>query len=168
MSATRPSFRQKWLLPMATLTGAALVVFWGFYALDHLIAAPAGAGPVRSYFRFDPASIQDAVSSLAGMMAAVFGWDLLVRLGAFTGVVLLALGAQMFIVYPLLLKLFAGVSPLWFFRQSEEAMIMAFSTASSNATLPTAIRVAENRLNLPPRVARFVLTIGATANQNGR
>ena len=44
---------------------------------------------------------------------------------------------------------------------------MAFSTASSNATLPTAIRVAENNLNLPPRVARFVLTIGATANQNG-
>jgi DAACS family dicarboxylate/amino acid:cation (Na+ or H+) symporter len=46
-------------------------------------------------------------------------------------------------------------------------MVMAFSTASSNATLPTAIRVAENQLHLPPRVARFVLTIGATANQNG-
>lgn len=44
---------------------------------------------------------------------------------------------------------------------------MAFSTASSNATLPTAIRVAEDKLNLPPRVSRFVLTIGATANQNG-
>jgi hypothetical protein len=73
MSASRPSFRQKWLLPMATLTGAALVVFWGFYALDHLVAAPAGEGPVRRYFHFDPASITDAVSSLAGMMAAVFG-----------------------------------------------------------------------------------------------
>jgi DAACS family dicarboxylate/amino acid:cation (Na+ or H+) symporter len=46
-------------------------------------------------------------------------------------------------------------------------MLMAFSTASSNATLPTALRVAETRLRLPPRVARFVLTIGATANQNG-
>ena len=44
---------------------------------------------------------------------------------------------------------------------------MAFSTASSNATLPTALRVAETRLKLPPRVSRFVLTIGATANQNG-
>jgi Na+/H+-dicarboxylate symporter len=44
---------------------------------------------------------------------------------------------------------------------------MAFSTASSNATLPTALRVAETRLRLPPRIARFVLTIGATANQNG-
>jgi DAACS family dicarboxylate/amino acid:cation (Na+ or H+) symporter len=44
---------------------------------------------------------------------------------------------------------------------------MAFSTASSNATLPTALRVAETRLRLPPKVSRFVLTIGATANQNG-
>ena len=44
---------------------------------------------------------------------------------------------------------------------------MAFSTASSNATLPTALRVADDELGLPKRVSRFVLTIGATANQNG-
>ena len=44
---------------------------------------------------------------------------------------------------------------------------MAFSTASSNATLPTALRVAEQKLKLSPRISRFVLTIGATANQNG-
>ena len=44
---------------------------------------------------------------------------------------------------------------------------MAFATASSNATLPTALRIAEERLMLPRRIARFVLTIGATANQNG-
>ncbi len=108
-----------------------------------------------------------AVACFMFNLAAVFGWDLLVRLAIYVGVVLLALGTHMFIVYPLLLKLFGGVSPLWFFRQSQEAMVMAFSTASSNATLPTALRVAENNLKLPPRVARFVLTIGATANQNG-
>ena len=44
---------------------------------------------------------------------------------------------------------------------------MAFSTASSNATLPTSLKVAEQKLKLPPRISRFVLTIGATANQNG-
>ena len=44
---------------------------------------------------------------------------------------------------------------------------MAFSTASSNATLPTALRVAAENLHLPNRVSRFVLTVGATANQNG-
>ena len=44
---------------------------------------------------------------------------------------------------------------------------MAFTTASTNATLPTSLRVAQHKLKLPPRISRFVLTIGATANQNG-
>jgi DAACS family dicarboxylate/amino acid:cation (Na+ or H+) symporter len=108
-----------------------------------------------------------AIACFMFNLSAVFGWELLLHLGAYVAVVLLALGTHMFIVYPLLLKFVGGVSPLWFFKQSQEAMVMAFSTASSNATLPTAIRVAENNLNLPPRVSRFVLTIGATANQNG-
>ena len=108
-----------------------------------------------------------AIACFMFNLAAVFGWDLLVRLGAYVGVVLLALGIQMFIVYPLALILFGGMSPIRFFRGIQEAMVVAFSTASSNATLPTALRVAENQLKLPPRVARFVLTIGATANQNG-
>ena len=108
-----------------------------------------------------------AVACFMFNLSAVFGWDLLIRLAMYVGVVLLALGTHMFVVYPVLLKVFGGVSPTWFFRQSQEAMVMAFSTASSNATLPTALRVAEDKLRLPPRVSRFVLTIGATANQNG-
>lgn len=100
-------------------------------------------------------------------LAALFGWDLLARLGAFVGVVVLALSLHMFVTYPLALKLLGGYSPLRFFRNSQEAMLMAFSTASSNATLPTALRVAEDKLRLPPRISRFVLTVGATANQNG-
>ncbi|HEU4957231.1 MAG TPA: dicarboxylate/amino acid:cation symporter [Sphingomicrobium sp.] len=108
-----------------------------------------------------------AIACFMFNLASVFGWELLVRLGAYVGVVLLALGTHMFVVYPILLKVAGGVSPLWFFRQVQEAMVMAFSTASSNATLPTAIRVAEDNLGVPGRIARFVLTIGATANQNG-
>ena len=108
-----------------------------------------------------------AIACFMFNLASLFGWDLLIRLSAYVGVVLLALGIHMFVTYPLLLRFAGGVSPLWFFRQSQEAMVMAFSTASSNATLPTAIRVAEEKLHLPRRVARFVLTIGATANQNG-
>ena len=100
-------------------------------------------------------------------LAAQFGWDLIFRLAAYVGVVLLALAIQMFGVFPALLAIFARKSPLAFFRETQEASVMAFSTASSNATLPTALRVAEHRLKLPPRIARFVLTIGATANQNG-
>ena len=100
-------------------------------------------------------------------LTAQFGWDLLVKLAAFVAVVLLALGLQMFGVFPMILKFVAKKSPMAFFRQTREASVMAFSTASSNATLPTALRVAENELKLPRRISRFVLTIGATANQNG-
>ena len=100
-------------------------------------------------------------------LSAQFGWDLLFKLAAFVGVVLLALAIQMFGVFPALLKFIANKSPLAFFRETREASVMAFSTASSNATLPTALRVADSELRLPPKIARFVLTIGATANQNG-
>jgi len=100
-------------------------------------------------------------------LSAQFGWDLLFKLAAFVAVVLLALGIQMFGVFPLILKFLAKKSPIAFFRETREASVMAFSTASSNATLPTALRVAETELKLPPKISRFVLTIGATANQNG-
>lgn len=100
-------------------------------------------------------------------LAAQFGWDLLIKLAAYVGVVLLALAIQMFVVFPLLLKVLAGKSPIAFFRETQEASVMAFATASSNATLPTSLRVADEELKLPRQIARFVLTIGATANQNG-
>jgi len=108
-----------------------------------------------------------AIACFMFNLAAVFGWELLRYLAAYVGVVLLALGLHMFVTYPIALALVARKSPLGFFREVQEAMVMAFSTASSNATLPTALRVAEEKLLLPRRVSRFVLTIGATANQNG-
>lgn len=100
-------------------------------------------------------------------LAVLFGWELLARLGAYVGVVVLALSLHLVVVYSLALKFVARYSPIKFFRGAQEAMLMAFSTASSNATLPTALRVAEQQLHLPRRVSRFVLTVGATANQNG-
>ncbi len=100
-------------------------------------------------------------------LAALFGWDLLRSLGAYVGVVVLALAIHMLVVYSLMLKFIAGWSPPKFFKGVQEAMVMAFSTASSNATLPVALRVADEKLHLPRNVSRFVLTVGATANQNG-
>ena len=108
-----------------------------------------------------------AVASFMFNLAALFGWELLIRLSAYVGVVLLALAVQMFVVFPLLLATLGKKNPIAFFRETQEASVMAFSTASSNATLPTSLRVADLRLKLPPKVSRFVLTIGATANQNG-
>jgi DAACS family dicarboxylate/amino acid:cation (Na+ or H+) symporter len=108
-----------------------------------------------------------AVAALMFNLAALFGWDLLRVLAAYVGVVLLALATHMFVVYPLAVKFLGGMSPVAFFKGAQPAMVVAFSTASSNATLPTAIEVAETRLFLPKRISRFVLTVGATANQNG-
>jgi DAACS family dicarboxylate/amino acid:cation (Na+ or H+) symporter len=59
------------------------------------------------------------------------------------------------------------INPLVFFRRIKTVMITAFSTSSSNATLPTALRVSEENLGVPRDINSFVLTVGATANQNG-
>ena len=107
-----------------------------------------------------------AVACLVFNLAALFGWDLLIRLGSYVSVVVLALALHMVVVYSAVLK-HAGWSPLDWFARVQESMVMAFSTASSNATLPTSLRVAEEKLKLPNKVSRFVLTVGATANQNG-
>jgi DAACS family dicarboxylate/amino acid:cation (Na+ or H+) symporter len=73
----------------------------------------------------------------------------------------------MVVIYSLSVRLLGGKSPIEFFRQTRLAILTAFSTASSNATLPTSLKVAEEELKLPKHVSRFVLTAGATMNQNG-
>jgi len=100
-------------------------------------------------------------------VAAQLGFDVVVSLCWFAATVLAGLGLQLAVVYPLVLRLFAGRSPAAFLRGVAPAMEVAFGTSSSNATLPTALAVAENNLRLPRETARFVLTVGATANQNG-
>src|SRR6185436_13784307 len=107
------------------------------------------------------------VAALLFNLTAQLGYEILQQLAIYVMVVLLALTIHQFVVYSLAVKLLGGMSPLAFFRGIEEAMITAFSTASSNATLPTALRVAEENLHLPPSISRFVLTVGSTMNQNG-
>lgn len=108
-----------------------------------------------------------AIACLMFNLAALFGWDLLARLAAFVGVAVGAMALHMFVVYPLVVMLFGGKNPLAFFAQVRDPMVVAFSTASSNATLPVSLRAAETELKLPRKISRFVLTVGATANQNG-
>ena len=70
-------------------------------------------------------------------------------------------------MYSISVALLSRISPLEFFRRIKIAMLTAFSTSSSNATLPTALRVSEENLGVPREINSFVLTVGATANQNG-
>ncbi|WP_269513501.1 dicarboxylate/amino acid:cation symporter [Brevundimonas subvibrioides] len=108
-----------------------------------------------------------AIACLMFNLAALFGWDLLVRLAAYVGVAVGAMAIHMFVVYPLVVWIGGGMNPFRFFRGVRQPMVVAFSTASSNAALPVSLKAAEEELHLPRKIARFVLTVGATANQNG-
>lgn len=107
------------------------------------------------------------VAALLFTLTAQLGHEILLSLAGYVGVVLLGLALQQFVVYSLVVKFLGGMSPLRFFRGIQDAAIVAFSTASSNATLPTALKVAQTELKLPAHISRFVLTVGSTANQNG-
>jgi dicarboxylate/amino acid:cation (Na+ or H+) symporter, DAACS family len=90
------------------------------------------------------------------------GFGLLKLLGGYVLVVVVGLAIQGLIVFPILVKVLGGRNPIWFFSNARTSIITAFSTSSSNATLPTNIRTAEDRFGVPPRIAAFVLPLGAT------
>ena len=108
-----------------------------------------------------------AVFAIVFNTAREFGTDLLRALLLYVATVVVGLLLQAMLVYAPLLRVIARRSPMAFFRDCREVILYAFSTASSNATLPLSLNVAERTLKLSPRISRFVLTVGSTANQNG-
>ncbi|MBP7745423.1 MAG: dicarboxylate/amino acid:cation symporter [Phycisphaerae bacterium] len=108
-----------------------------------------------------------AVGALVFRLTAVLGMDILHTLVWYVLTVLSGLALHLLIVYSLAVGLLARMNPLRFFSRVTEAAVTAFATSSSNATLPTALRVADQRLGLRREIGTFVLTVGATANQNG-
>ena len=108
-----------------------------------------------------------AVACFMFNLCAQLGWEVLVSLGWFVITVIGALALHMFVVLPLWVRFMGRMSPRRFFRDSQEAILTAFATASSTATLPVTLRVAEENLMLPRKVSRFVLTVGASANHHG-
>ncbi|AKT38507.1 dicarboxylate/amino acid:cation symporter [Chondromyces crocatus] len=156
----------------------AVIVFSLFFGVGLSLARTPATAHLRESIQglYDVVTrLLDAVIALApiGVAALLFtmtsrmGVAILVQLSAYVGTVLLGLGLHMFGVYSLSVRFFGGMSPIAFFRGSRTAILTAFSTSSSSATLPTALRVAEEDLGLPPHVSRFVLTAGAAMNQNG-
>jgi DAACS family dicarboxylate/amino acid:cation (Na+ or H+) symporter len=107
------------------------------------------------------------VFCLVFSVTARFGYDLLLSLLLYVVTVVGSLAAFLLVVYPLVLRLVARRSPWEFFRKAEIVMLTAFSTSSSNATLPTTMRVAREGLGLPAEISGFVLPLGATLNMNG-
>jgi DAACS family dicarboxylate/amino acid:cation (Na+ or H+) symporter len=107
------------------------------------------------------------VGALVFSTTATLGVEFLVPLAKYAGIVILGLALHQFGVYSLILRFMCGISPWAFFRRIQEVMLTAFATASSNATLPTSLRVSQERLAIPKEISNFVLTLGSTANQNG-
>lgn len=69
--------------------------------------------------------------------------------------------------YGVLIKILSGLSPVTFFRKMQKVMLFAFSTASSNATIPITLRTVEHDLGVDNRVASFSIPLGATINMDG-
>lgn len=108
-----------------------------------------------------------AVAALVASAVAQAGWSLLVAMVLFVGGVLLVMVLHLGGTLSLLLRLFSRRSPWAFFRAVRLILATAFSTSSSNATLPTSIQVSRNLLGVSRATAGFVLPLGATLNMSG-
>jgi Na+/H+-dicarboxylate symporter len=95
------------------------------------------------------------------------GMDLFVQLGKYFFTVLMALALHLFVILPLALKYVGKSSPLAHFRAMRPALMMAFSSASSAATLPVSMRCIEENTGVSKRVSSFTLPLGATMNMDG-
>ena len=136
-------------------TGPLIAVLEGLYDVVMKIIALA--------MRLAPLGVAGLVFSLSAML----GVEILQTLAWYVLTVLSGLALQMFGVYALVVGLLARTKPWQFFSRISDAMLTAFATSSSNATLPTSLRVAEEKLGISRKVASFVLTVGSSANQNG-
>ncbi len=108
-----------------------------------------------------------AVFVLIGAVVARFGFDLLGSLLVYAVTVLVGLALHQFVTLALLIRLLARLDPREFFRRTAAVQLFAFSTSSSNATLPLSLETAEHKLGIPKSIASFVLPLGATVNMNG-
>lgn len=107
------------------------------------------------------------VFGLIFVITSEFGWSILGQLGMYVLVVLVGLALHAAFGISSLVKFFGKMNPIAFWRSIGAPIITGFSTSSSMATLPTSIATAETQLDVQPKIAGFVLPLGATMNMNG-
>ena len=155
------------------------VIFFGLmFGAALTLIPPARAKPMLDLLE----SLNDAVIAIVGMamklapfgvtalifgVTSRFGFALLLPLGSYVLVVLGALLFHAAVNMSLILRLLVGISPKTFFMRARSALVTAFSTSSSSATLPAALAAAEQGLGIPPQIAGFVLPLGSTMCMNG-
>ncbi len=136
-------------------TSTLVLVLQGVYDIAMVIIGLA--------MRLAPLGVAGLIFSLSSRL----GLDILTTLAWYVGTVIAGLALHMFGVYSLVAITFARISPRKFFGRISDVILTAFATSSSSATLPTALRVTEEKLGVKREVSSFVLTVGSTANQNG-
>jgi Na+/H+-dicarboxylate symporter len=95
------------------------------------------------------------------------GIGLFITLGLYMGTILTGFLIHLLIILPLLFYFGTGINPVYHFRAMSSAMVTAFSTCSSNATLPVTMSDVENKAGVSNTISSFVLPMGATVNMNG-
>ena len=108
-----------------------------------------------------------AVFVLIGAVIARFGYDVIFSLARYSATVVAGLLLHVVVTYGLVLRTLTDVRPLDFFRKIREPQLIAFSTSSSNATLPVTMETARDELDVHKEVSSFVLPLGATINMDG-
>ncbi len=107
------------------------------------------------------------VFALIAATVSEFGFDILQTLAWYAATLLIGLFIHQFFVIGALVKIFAKINPVKFFRGIKEVMLIAFSSSSSAATLPINIESCQVNLGIPKKITSFVLPLGATINMNG-
>ena len=107
------------------------------------------------------------IFSLTAYSVAKAGFDTIKELWPYAMVVILGLAIQLFIVYPIIIKVFSKIKVTSLYQAVTEAMMVAFGTASSSATLPVTIACCERRAGISSKICSFVLPLGATMNMDG-
>ncbi len=107
------------------------------------------------------------VLALIAAVVGKFGTEILISLIKYSLVVLASLLIHGTVIYSIAVKTFGGMNPLDFFRGIRPAQLIAFSTSSSNATLPVTMECVEENLGVSEETSSFVLPLGATINMDG-
>ncbi len=108
-----------------------------------------------------------AVFALIAKAISDLGFDLLVQLASYVAVLILALLLHLFVTLSTLFKLFTNLSPVMLMKKLRNVQIFAFSTSSSNATIPVTLKTVTDRLGVNNSVASFTVPFGATINMDG-
>jgi Na+/H+-dicarboxylate symporter len=154
------------------------VIFFSILLGTAIISAGEKARPLAAFFESLNVVVMKIVGwimalaplgvfALMGRMVGTLGLSVMKPLAFHMLTVLLGLAIHGVIILPLLLQIFARYSPVRFFRDMFSAVLTAFSTASSSATLPITMECVEVNTGVSNRVASFVLPLGATVNMDG-